>query len=101
MAQATAWKHRPADGPIAWGVSVLVAPAVPLLSYLSFLLIAGLVLDDRAGLGLVLAPLPWIVLGAGLAVTRGRRLRGLGLGLAAGGLTCLVLTLILAQGGWR
>lgn len=102
MAEPIAWEHRPADGPIAWGVSVLVAPVVPLLCYVTFLLLTGLVLDGRHGLGFLLAPVPWLVVGVAFgALAHGRRLRGLGLGLAAGSVTASVLSLIVVQGGWR
>ena len=81
----------------AWAAATWVAPVVPALWVLVFLLVAG---SSGAGehetsgyaAGLGLAALI-ALLGAGLTRVRDRRARGTGVGLVAGGLACALRSL--------
>ena len=99
---STVWVHRPHDGRVAWGVAVLVAPAVPLLSTIVLLCILAVTSKDVDGLLLFVAPLPWLLVGCVLTwIGPGRVSRGVGLGLIAGTLASLVVASVAAAGDWR
>lgn len=86
---------------MAWGVGVLVAPTVPFLSFIVVVATVVAVADDPA-LAILSGPLAWLVIGGLLAsLGSGRILRGIGVGLVAGAVATLVLTLLAILGGLR
>ncbi|MDN5856562.1 MAG: hypothetical protein L0K86_27750 [Actinomycetia bacterium] len=98
---STIWVHRPRDGKVAWGAAVLAAPGVPFLSFLVLLVVLGVDSDAQVESRILLAPVPWLVLGGGLACLAYRIPRGIGLGLIGGAVASLVLALATVHGGWR
>lgn len=99
---AVSWMHRPQDGPVAWGIAILIAPAVPLLSILVVVALVVVLPGDDNALPVALSPTPWLVVG--LLVARpssGRIPRGVGVGLVAGSVASLVLAVVAGYGGWQ
>lgn len=102
MSQSQTWVHRPPTGPVAWGAAVLVAPAVPLLSFFVLLAVVAVKPGGDNELPIVLSPVPWLL--AGIVMARralGRRARGVGFGLLAGSVATGALAVIASYGGWR
>lgn len=95
------WVHQPQRGPIAWGVAVLVAPTVPLLSFFALLFLLAMFPGDDNELPVVLSPVLWLVVGGLVAALgAGRISRGVGFGLLGGSVASLVLAVVAAYGGW-
>lgn len=96
----TRWVHRPQHGPVSWGTAVLIVPTVPLLSFFVLMILGGM--ENHENLRTVLSPTPWLVAGSLSARFASHRVtRGVGVGLAAGAVTSILLAAMATSGGWQ
>ncbi len=90
--RAPIWQHRPATGPVAWGAAVTAALVAPIP-----LVWLGTLLEVReVPYAVLVTSLTWGLVGVGVATAPHRIGRGVGIGLVAGVVVCVLVLLV-----WR